>query len=833
MSETWNAVVKAHGEEEEEEEEDEEEESKSNEECDKDQALTSITYSSTFLNDDIIDISRLDLEDEETWLLQSNKSELSCCDLRSWLRRDFHEGCTKPNNNITNDNTELGLSIDTRTFTRCKKKMAKLNFDCIKETTLPGVIYNDSESSLKKMKINWKEEETRNEDSIPAMLRQSLTGIILPSSVNAQESLEAFLDMSQSKCIDSFINMAEPEFNDSLMNISRPSFLQTTMSNHSMHSICGMTNIEMADSQILTDSMMQTSMFNEMDGDIVNVNLSQTIDKNWLDSSAAATVLKDISANDGDKTFTPIDFQREISNIDNQHQHLCSINKTFNRLPSSDSSNLSRTITDSEKSWTCLNTIEQAKNFNKTFSSNSSFSKISLNSTFKTPGYDDEIKNNIIEQEDEMSSNTTYVAATANDEVTFPFTQYTEEPTTIAQNNEPTSLDVTYSKRDVIMLNESINNIIKLSPSTEDEIYQGQNDGMPVNRYQTYRKSTAINKIDSVNKLANPIGKIPLNYDENYRGKSMEILDKLSSKTLDSQQIYTKLNGPKSLSRLPQTLQKSNPNLRSHNSTFAKGKTTTTTTTTKITRQSKFGFQSIGRGIMKNGQPIVSNRLTNLAKVQGAEFDKTHTRNSNESIESTLSTYSGPDFDDGLSTCSDGSHHLNCEKSTNSAEQLYKIVGMQEEKLSQESTPKADRKILDNTWIASGTDLPSPILKNNEILDNQVTCSDNLDTVIQTSSPLISPGESLQTFPQNQANHIADDEKIMKMDKSLPLNKLSSVFKPAPNHENKTDGVRLPVSRSSNLPSGIPRPASRIPAPRFSRTNAQVKSQNNIKKGLF
>lgn len=47
--------------------------------------------------------------------------------------------------------------------------------------------------------------------------------------LSGQESMEAFLNMSQSKGIDSFINLGEPEFNDLLMNVSQPSILHTSI----------------------------------------------------------------------------------------------------------------------------------------------------------------------------------------------------------------------------------------------------------------------------------------------------------------------------------------------------------------------------------------------------------------------------------------------------------------------------------------------------------------------------------------------------------------------------------------------------------------------------
>lgn len=53
-----------------------------------------------------------------------------------------------------------------------------------------------------------------------------------------------------------------------------------------------------------------------------------------------------------------------------------------------------------------------------------------------------------------------------------------------------------------------------------------------------------------------------------------------------------------------------------------------------------------------------------------------------------------------------------------------------------ESTPKPNRQILENTWMQSEKDLPSPILKNNiESLQSNILSHNN----IKSSSPLLSP----------------------------------------------------------------------------------------------
>lgn len=144
------------------------------------------------------------------------------------------------------------------------------------------------------------EATTSRSQEIPSMLRPkvaSLSGLMgesQPSSLN-RESLEAFLDLSQSKGIDSFINLTEPEFADCLMNESQPSLLYSSLISAADESRKNDTLCE-TDSGILTESMMQTSMFQESlninsfreicskDEESLENNLTRTLDQTKVNS---------------------------------------------------------------------------------------------------------------------------------------------------------------------------------------------------------------------------------------------------------------------------------------------------------------------------------------------------------------------------------------------------------------------------------------------------------------------------------------------------------------------------------------------------------------------
>ena len=110
------------------------------------------------------------------------------------------------------------------------------------------------------------EEDTMSSSQeIPAMLRPKISGLLgesQPNSIN-QESLEAFITLSQSKGIDSFINLTEPEFADCLMNESQPSLLYSSITSIPADETKKNDSLCEIDSGILTESMMQASMFQE------------------------------------------------------------------------------------------------------------------------------------------------------------------------------------------------------------------------------------------------------------------------------------------------------------------------------------------------------------------------------------------------------------------------------------------------------------------------------------------------------------------------------------------------------------------------------------------
>ena len=138
------------------------------------------------------------------------------------------------------------------------------------------------------------EATTSRTQEIPSMLRpkiSSLSGLLgesQPSSLN-RESLEAFLNLSQSKGIDSFINLTEPEFADCIMNESQPSLLYSSIISTADETRKNDTLCDTTDTEILTESMMQTSMFQES----LNINSFKEIcskDEESLDNNLTHTL---------------------------------------------------------------------------------------------------------------------------------------------------------------------------------------------------------------------------------------------------------------------------------------------------------------------------------------------------------------------------------------------------------------------------------------------------------------------------------------------------------------------------------------------------------------
>ncbi|XP_015603764.1 uncharacterized protein LOC107271824 [Cephus cinctus] len=205
---------------------------------------------------ELIDVSAFNFDDEERWLYVSSQhsGDSAIQDLRAWLRGEFDQ------DSIESD-TAAKPSIDTRTFTRPKKRSSRMSFESIMETlrSTPTSLWK-LPNSYHDLQMNQNPIVPPRRETIPAMLRlnSAFTNSVLPENSAGQESLEAFLDKSQSKGIDSFINMTEPEFSDELMSISQPSDM-----NSSILSVAQTDKdfSSLEDSQILTESMMKTSMF--------------------------------------------------------------------------------------------------------------------------------------------------------------------------------------------------------------------------------------------------------------------------------------------------------------------------------------------------------------------------------------------------------------------------------------------------------------------------------------------------------------------------------------------------------------------------------------------
>ncbi|XP_046834803.1 uncharacterized protein LOC124431220 isoform X2 [Vespa crabro] len=301
-----------------------------------------------------------------------------------------------------------------------------------------------------------------------------------------------------------------------------------------------------------------------------------------------------------------------------------------------------------------------------------------------------------------------------------------------------------------------------------------------------------------------------------------------------------KLHAPKKLSKLPQFLQKSNPNLLSN-----------TTKTIDTTGFSYLPNVRQVKGSCINTIKAIANPMTNipysLGKLRsGSEqrlphvdinttFQKPNSGGSTESIDSTQSAHSAPDLDDRLSMCSDSSHNSYNVRTTN-MEQLHQIVYTQEEGSKHESTPKPKKHILRNNWIDELKDLPSPILKHNvEETESNSSSPLSIDSTVKTSSPIISPTGSSQAINTNGEHKMSSNLEEKEQENAVAVvkqttNKLTNMT------ENKTR-LRQPSNwNTGNKPvgtvSGIPRPPSRIPAFRFVRPNVKT-TQGDLKKGCL
>lgn len=383
-------------------------------------------------------------------------------------------------------------------------------------------------------------------------------------------------------------------------------------------------------------------------------------------------------------------------------------------------------------------------------------------------------------------------------------------------------------------------------------------------RYHTYKKTAftaTANQYTSQNETTVPAQKeLPVDQRKFYtftkKSNPIERTDNTASENIEKRanmdstfckpilsKMQQKRNVPRKLSKLPQFLQKSNPNLVSSSLKSAGGLPVDRTSMSNIGYIKGSQLNIVQNVAEKSRLP---SRLHPYGKVKSGSEQRllevnVNTNNqfpmkgviagSTESIESTHSVHSAPDLDDRLSTCSDSSSHNSCTKQTMNIEQLHKLVRMQEESLKQDSVSKPNRQVLENTWVEPKMDMPSPILKNGvEHCEIDRHLPPNTDLSMKCSSPIISPIGSSHAL-NNDGNA---ESNIAKTKDEIVDEKTEDPNQVVPKIENKTR-LRQPTnwntgSKPAAVISGIPRPASRIPALRFVRPNAKT-TQADLRKG--
>jgi hypothetical protein len=152
-----------------------------------------------------------------------------------------------------------------------------------------------------------------------------------PSSISSQTSMDVFMNMTRSKeGINSLLSdMSESDVNHFLMNISQPSLLYSSIISDGKgdESVHMAVNDSFVDSQILTDSMMEASMFKEVQ--------DTTMLAEFLKQSNDSTIVEDKTIC---KSLNECDFNDKTFDYDNLRDKVCSnvkskINETFVNLP--------------------------------------------------------------------------------------------------------------------------------------------------------------------------------------------------------------------------------------------------------------------------------------------------------------------------------------------------------------------------------------------------------------------------------------------------------------------------------------------------------------------
>lgn len=599
----------------------------------------------------------------------------------------------------------------------------------------------------------------RNKESVPPILKPSIrTAINILSDENAaisgQESMEAFLNMSQSKGIDSFINLGEPEFSDLLMNISQPSIFSMSVA-----------------------SSINESMFNKNDTTATNKNssLAQSSSDTMEESSNSGNVNETFVMQSINNTITlEMCYTNTTSNTSKEFLQLKDkgLNETYNaEIPSGTSA--VRSSLDKGKIVTLSSTFVTEPNTNATFvqSQNETSNGIkSLDTTYLSLAKGTERPNSPVPIANDtyiptMRVNKADLNVTCNIlsneaetavllmretqpkdstlDISFKVPNYNQSTpmnpnvmnaTFAAKNVDqpqsavyPTLKAPTSLRRELLAeilrsderkLDSTYNHIPSEHPglrNTKENIHvacnENETDVSPT-RYHTYKKTAftaTANQYTSQNETTVPAQKeLPVDQRKFYtftkKSNPIERTDNTASENIEKRanmdstfckpilsKMQQKRNVPRKLSKLPQFLQKSNPNLVSSSLKSAGGLPVDRTSMSNIGYIKGSQLNIVQNVAEKSRLP---SRLHPYGKVKSGSEQRllevnVNTNNqfpmkgviagSTESIESTHSVHSAPDLDDRLSTCSDSSSHNSCTKQTMNIEQLHKLVRMQEE----------------------------------------------------------------------------------------------------------------------------------------------------------
>nr|XP_050868351.1 putative uncharacterized protein DDB_G0277255 [Vespula vulgaris] len=860
--------------------------------------------------DDTIDVSTFDFSDADRWLSEPVQcsSKTTVYDLHAWLRNSSEMSFQ----NIPTVNKRF---TDTRTFTRPKKRNSRMSFESIIEALPPhlqGACKIRDKESQNLYQSTYKNQTNEKKEAVPFMLKATMgANHYVPDDsliTSGQESMEAFLNMSQSKGIDSFINLVEPDFGDTLMNVSHPSVLYSSITSltndntlHNADYECAINSDNFSHPMMDKCQFIKTktpklnleatflSKFNEKtilenknkdkvsinntfiseprNTEKMNINDIYNIDiHNDMSLTSMNAEIEEISANVLSSTFTnPRDLNITViksesnktkNSLDTTYQCVNVKEEKKNAMVTntldSYEQNVNTDSNEEEATTQCSNImvlpvqnncIVSVPQIPVSYSNHSSKHENLLNSTFtsmnkNTNQYQSICMNPTSSSSEETPSLRrellTEVHRSGKYKLHSVYSNTSDESCTQLKTNE--NIDVTYDsnliQKSNIPIENKYNTYKKQSPKDQSNSKNGLSDcnivtctqqDLQSRKFYTFTKKTSsINGKNNIEATEQPSN-----------------MDATFCKPV-SKPPKKKLHAPKKLSKLPQFLQKSNPNLLSNPT-----KTIDTT-----------GFSYLPnvrqvKGSCINTMKAIANPMTNISYSLGklrsgseqrlphvdinTTFQKPNSGGSTESIDSTQSAHSAPDLDDRLSMCSDSSHNSYNVRTTN-MEQLHQIVYTQEEGSKRESTPKPKKQILRNNWIDELKDLPSPISKNNvEEIESNSSSPLSIDSTVKTSSPIISPTGSSQTINSNGEHKMSNNLEEKEQENAIGVvkqttNKLTNMT------ENKTR-LRQPSNwntgnKPAGIVSGIPRPPSRIPAFRFVRPNIKT-TQGDLKKGCL